>query len=74
MVGIAKTKPKPQIRSVVGLRDVADHFDVTPRCIQNWINDGSFPRPYRIGRRILRWDVAALNEWIEAGCPRCQEK
>ena len=75
MVTVEKTQePQSEIRSFIGVSGVASAFAVTPRCIKNWINNGSFPKPYRIGRRILRWDVAALNDWIEAGCPRVQEK
>ena len=74
MVAVENKTQEPEIRSVVGLPGVSGAFGVTPRCIQNWIAAGTFPRPMRLGRRILRWDVGALNEWIEAGCPRCQEK
>lgn len=63
----------PAVRALVGLREVAEHFEVTPRGIQKWVNRGEFPKPMRVGRRLLRWDVEVLNQWIEAGCPKITE-
>ena len=61
--------PRTQLRLVVGIRDVANHFEVSTRSITNWVERGEFPEPYRVGGRLLRWDVSALNAWIESGCP-----
>jgi predicted DNA-binding transcriptional regulator AlpA len=30
-----------------------------------WVAAGEFPAPFRIGRRILRWDAAEIDAWIE---------
>jgi excisionase family DNA binding protein len=53
---------------MIGLVEVAEHFNVSRRTILNWIERREFPGPIRVGRQ-LRWRVDELNEWIEAGCP-----
>ena len=74
MVAVKEKTQEQLIRNVAGIKDVAEHFEVSKRCIMNWISAGTFPRPYRIGRRTLRWDILELNSWIEDGCPRIEEK
>ena len=71
---LTKNKPRTEIKSMIGLQGVADNFGVTRRCIQGWIQDGTFPQPIRIGRRLLRWEIDGLNDWISAGCPRIEQE
>lgn len=59
----------PKLRQVVDLPFLANHFDVTTTGIRNWVDRGEFPKPIRLGRRLLRWDVETINTWIEGGCP-----
>ncbi|MEM9352438.1 MAG: helix-turn-helix domain-containing protein [Planctomycetota bacterium] len=61
------------IRRLATKEQVSEHFGVTGRTINIWIARGLFPAPRRIGRRERRWDVAELNDWIEAGCPAVNE-
>nr|WP_082394059.1 AlpA family phage regulatory protein [Stenotrophomonas acidaminiphila] len=28
------------------------------------VNEGSFPRPVKIGKRAIGWDRAAVDQWI----------
>lgn len=71
---LVRDKTPIQIKTMIGLRDVAEHFGVTTRCIQKWIDEGVFPQPIRIGRRLLRWEIGRLNDWISAGCPRPRQE
>ncbi len=43
---------------------LAAHFDVAISTIQRWVDAGDFPKPMRIGRRLLRWRVADVNDWL----------
>jgi predicted DNA-binding transcriptional regulator AlpA len=70
---IKTPKPAPAVRSLIGLSGVAEHFNVTPRCIQKWVDVGLFPEPLRIGRTV-RWEISSLNSWIEAECPPVRKK
>ncbi|MEN1679877.1 MAG: MerR family transcriptional regulator [Planctomycetota bacterium] len=58
-----------KLREVVTIDDLAEHFGVTKRAIEYWLEGGRFPQPLRIGRRRRVWDVERLNEWIIAGMP-----
>ena len=69
----APRTPRTRLRLVVGLKDLAAHFEVSTRTIQGWIARGEIIKPYRVGGRLLRWDVEVLNEWIEGGCKNVTE-
>ncbi len=69
----ASKTPRTRLRLVVGLRDLAVHFEVSTRTIQGWIARGEIIKPYRVGGRLLRWDVENLNTWIEGGCKNVTE-
>lgn len=55
-----------QIRRMVSCEHVCERFGVPRQTLMRWVARGEFPAPFRIGRRILRWDAAAVEEWIEA--------
>lgn len=54
---------------MLAIEQVCEHFGVCKTTVHNWLNEGTFPRPERIGRRTIRWNAETLNAWIEAGCP-----
>ena len=62
------------VKPVIGLQPLADHLGVSSRTILRWVNAGEFPKPFRIGRRLLRWEVEIVNQWIDDGCPEIPEK
>ena len=69
----ASKTPRTRLRLVVGLKDLAAHFEVPTRTIQGWIARGEIIKPYRVGERLLRWDVEDLNKWIEGDCKNVTE-
>ncbi len=32
----------------------------------NWVKDGCFPKPRKLGPRATGWSVSEINEWIQA--------
>jgi excisionase family DNA binding protein len=68
MPAVKDKRPSAGIRELVTIREVAKHFDVNVGTIYRWIGRGEFPKPMRFGRRMVRWDVVALNDWIAGGC------
>ena len=48
-------------------------FDVSDRFLSKLQSTGRFPRPVRLGSRKL-WSVAALERWVEEGCPAPREE
>jgi hypothetical protein len=67
---VKPTAPRSAVEPVIGLQSLAAHFEVSTRTILRWVDSGAMPAPLRrTERTALRWRVATLNEWIEAGCP-----
>jgi predicted DNA-binding transcriptional regulator AlpA len=44
-------------------------LDISPATLDRLRAVGGIPEPVRVGGRIIRWRLAELLEWIEAGCP-----
>jgi len=55
-----------QIRQMVSPRHVIERLSVPRKTLMRWVDAGEFPKPHRFGRRILRWDAAEVEAWIEA--------
>jgi predicted DNA-binding transcriptional regulator AlpA len=71
----------PPVESPVGLLDVqavADFLACSPRHICRLSETGSMPEPVRLGA-LVRWrlrtgdPMTGILDWIEAGCPFCQQ-
>jgi excisionase family DNA binding protein len=60
--------------TLLTIEEVADQLQVTPRTIERWIVSREIPPPIRIGRRVRRWKVDELQEWIDGGCPALQTR
>lgn len=48
----------------LNLKQVAEHYGVTPKTIGRWRRFGSFPKPISIGTGN-RWTVEMLDKWNE---------
>jgi excisionase family DNA binding protein len=64
-----KTHQTP-VRKLLTIQEVAEHFGVAVSTLYGMMARGEFPRPERIGRRLVRFNAEKLNQWIDAGCPR----
>lgn len=53
-----------EIRRTVNAKHVCERLGIPRQTLMRWVARGEFPAPYRIGRRILRWDAEAVNEWL----------
>ncbi|MGH8424315.1 MAG: helix-turn-helix transcriptional regulator [Pseudomonas fluorescens] len=49
----------PAVRGACGLSRAS---------IYQWIRDGRFPAPIKLGAHISVWDSLAISAWIEARC------
>ncbi len=63
MPAVKNKRPAP-VRQLIDARRVAAHFDIDVSTVYRLVNAGEFPKPVRLGRRMLRWDVATLNKFI----------
>ncbi len=60
-----KTDQSAALPQLVSADQLIESLGVTRQTIMRWVKAGEFPKPTRIGRRILRWDVAEVNQWRE---------
>ena len=59
---------KPAILMVDG-KTAAAMCSVSSATWARWTSAGKNPEPKRVGSQIVRWLVAELRAWCEAGCP-----
>ena len=59
-------------RLLMSVDTVAWALDCDKNTIYRWVRGGCMPGPIRI-RSSVRWKAAELRQWIEGGCPRCDE-
>ena len=46
---------------------------VVPSTVKRWAFNGDMPKGRRVGPRLLKWDRAEIQTWIDSGCPRVDE-
>ena len=51
-------------------KDIADWLDVSESAIYKWVNEGNFPKPYKLGngdarRSASRWNKQDIEDWLE---------
>lgn len=44
-------------------RDVCKRYGIPVSTLYYWLGIGRFPRPVRLGARVVAWSVADLEEW-----------
>ena len=47
---------RPDVEAVTGL---------SRSTIYKWMNEGSFPKPVKLGPRAVGWREADINDWLE---------
>ena len=46
------------------LKEVKHRTGASRSSIYQWMDDGSFPRNYKIGRRAVAWLESEIDEWM----------
>ena len=54
-----------QQRSLIRNREVRSRVGFSNTTIYEKIKKGTFPKPIRIGDRMVAWDSEAIDSWIE---------
>lgn len=52
-------------RRALRLRQVAERTGLSKTHIYRLIQRGQFPTPARLSERVVAWDEAAVNAWLE---------
>lgn len=56
---------------LIDVHAVAAMLSVSARMVYRLRDSGGMPKPLIIGR-LVRWRKEAIDEWIQAGCPRAR--
>ena len=59
-----KNKSNPTI--LIDRNEVALRIGVSTSTLDRLRKEGGFPKPRQIGKAAIRWDAAAIDEWIES--------
>ena len=54
---------------LIDIDTTAKLLNISRRTLEKLVSGHEVPLPIRIARRIPRWRLTELLEWIEAGCP-----
>ncbi len=49
-----------------GAISVPPPIPVCAATLWEWVANGTFPRPYKLGPRTTAWDVGEVREWLAA--------
>jgi excisionase family DNA binding protein len=60
-----RTTPPP---TLIDFPEAAQMLAISTRHLRRLVDAGRTPRPIRLGGSV-RFNAAALTQWIEAGCP-----
>jgi predicted DNA-binding transcriptional regulator AlpA len=60
------TTAKPPLPTLYSIEEVAAMVSLTTTGLRNIVRRGEFPRPFRVGRRVLRWDGEVIRNWLAA--------
>ena len=52
--------------------ELARLLGVVPSTVKRWSRNGVMPKGRRVGPRLLKWDRAEIQTWMDAGCPRVE--
>ncbi|MGL4856092.1 helix-turn-helix transcriptional regulator [Plesiomonas sp.] len=45
-------------------KQVMQHFQISESTLWNWVKQGKFPRPDKLGDGVTRFDVCAIRSWL----------
>ncbi|MCE5276976.1 MAG: helix-turn-helix domain-containing protein [Planctomycetaceae bacterium] len=53
---------------LIGAEVVASMLDCSPRHIRRLVDAGAFPRPVKLGTKLVRWPRRQIEDFIAGGC------
>ncbi len=54
----------------MGKKELAAALGISPQTIDRMRRRREIPPGIVIGRRVLKWSVSAITDWLNAGAPR----
>ena len=62
---------KQPASALLDVAQVAKLLSCRTRHVYRLTDSGKLPRPVKLGA-LVRWNRAALEAWLDAGCPSCR--
>ncbi len=50
---------------VLSMNDVVERLGMSRSTINRMVDEGTFPKPTKLGARRIGWRAAAISEWLE---------
>jgi excisionase family DNA binding protein len=63
--------PADASAKLLDVQAVATLLGCSPRTVYRLSDAGKMPTPCKLGA-LIRWNRAAVEEWIDQGCPSCR--
>lgn len=54
---------------MIDTRTTAKLLNISPRTLHRLDEEQAIPQPMRIGKKVIRWRLAEIRAWMDAGCP-----
>ena len=54
----------PSRTRILRLKSVVDIISLSRSTVYRLINDGVFPKPFKLGASSIGWDSADIDQWI----------
>ena len=52
-----------QAKKYISIREVRCRYGIGNTTVYDWLKTTDFPKPYRIGPKLVRWKITELEEW-----------
>ena len=52
-------------KRLLSVRELSEYIGLSPQTIYNKINRGNFPIPYRKVFGLLKWELKAVNDFLD---------
>ena len=52
------------MQRLLDIREVAEQLATSPATIKRMADDGTFPLPIRVGKRLMRWPIGVVDAWL----------
>lgn len=57
-------KKLTNLDELITTEELAKHLNVCKSSIWNWRRLDNFPKPYHLGKRLLRWNQSEVDDWV----------
>tara|TARA_B100001123_G_scaffold142392_1_gene165414 strand:+ start:266 stop:493 length:228 start_codon:yes stop_codon:yes gene_type:complete len=60
--------------ALIDSAELAKFLGVSQQTVKRWACNGVMPKGRRVGPRLMKWNRAEIEAWIDGGCERPDEQ